>query len=133
MEVSVATLAGRSTEFPTDASLSDFFKWFRKEIELMPTAFTEFNENITCYALIGIFQMLAGEGCEHLTELKILAHSCDASILQNFPMETGRIAKKAHEELVKFAWSAILYAKNRGRKPGEFWYVIFGGKFLCVI
>jgi hypothetical protein len=94
MEASVATLGGRSAEFSADASLSNFFKWFRKEIESMPTAFMECNENITCYALIGIFQMLAGEGCEHLMELKKLAHSCNASILQNFPMKTGRIAKR---------------------------------------
>jgi hypothetical protein len=27
-EASIATLGGRSTEFPTDASFSDFFQWF---------------------------------------------------------------------------------------------------------
>jgi hypothetical protein len=58
----------------------------------MPTAFVECNENVTCYALIGVFQMLVGEGCEHLPELKKLA--CDTSVLQDFPVETGRIAKK---------------------------------------
>jgi hypothetical protein len=100
-ETSVATLGERSAEFPAGASLSDFFKWFRKEIELMPTAFAECNENITCYALIGVFQMLAGEWCEHLLELKKLALSYDASVLQDFPMETGRIAKK----LVKNWWT----------------------------
>jgi hypothetical protein len=80
-EASVATLGGRSAEFPADASLSDFFKWFQTEITLMPTAFVECNENITCYALIGVFQMFVGEGCEHLPELKKLALSCDASVL----------------------------------------------------
>jgi hypothetical protein len=75
--------------------------------------------------------MLAREGCEHLPELKKLAHSCDASILQNFPMETGRIEKKAHEELVEYAWPAILYAKNRGREPGE--NILFTGKFMCAV
>jgi hypothetical protein len=93
-EASIASLEGRSIEFPTDASLFDFFEWFRTEVTTLPTAFTECNENITCYVLIGVFQMLAGEGCEHLSELKKLAHSCNASILQNFPMETGRIAKR---------------------------------------
>jgi hypothetical protein len=43
----------------------------------MPTAFAECNENITCYALVGVFQMLAGEGCEHVLELKNLALSYD--------------------------------------------------------
>jgi hypothetical protein len=94
IEASVASLGCRSAEFLIDASLSDFFEWFRTEVTAMPTAFMKCNENITCYALIGIFQMLAGEGCEHLMELKKLAHSCDASILQNFLMETSHIAKK---------------------------------------
>jgi hypothetical protein len=67
-----------------------FFEWFRAEITAMPTAFVECNKNITYCALIGIFQMLAGEGCRHLPELKKLALSCDASVLQDFPMETGR-------------------------------------------
>jgi hypothetical protein len=67
----------------------------------MPTTFVECNENITCYALIGIFHMLMGEGCEHLPELKKLALSYDASILQDFLVETDRIAKR----LVKNWWA----------------------------
>jgi regulator of replication initiation timing len=55
VEASVSALGGRSTEFPAGASLSDFLKWFQKEIESMPKAFVECNDNITCYALIGIF------------------------------------------------------------------------------
>jgi hypothetical protein len=117
-EASVATLGGRSVKFPSDASLSDFFKWFQKEIESMPIAFMECNENITCYALIGIFQMLTGEGCEHLLELKKLALSYDASILRDFPVRTGQIEKR-REKLVDEAWSAILHATNRGAEPGE--------------
>jgi hypothetical protein len=57
-------------------------------------AFVECNENITCYALIGVFQMLTGEGCEHLPELKKLALSCNALVLQDFPSDTVLIAKK---------------------------------------
>jgi hypothetical protein len=45
--------------------------------------------------------MLAGEGCEHLLEFKKLALSCDASVLQDFPAKTGRIAKI----LVKNWWT----------------------------
>jgi hypothetical protein len=45
--------------------------------------------------------MLAEEGCEHLSKLKKLALSCDASVLQDFPMEAGRIAKR----LVKNWWT----------------------------
>jgi hypothetical protein len=36
----------------------------------MPTTLAECNENITCYTLVGIFQMLAGGGCEHVSELR---------------------------------------------------------------
>jgi hypothetical protein len=67
----------------------------------MATAFVECDENITCYSLIGVFQMLAREGCEHLPELKILALSYDASLHRDFPLETGRIAKK----LMKNWWT----------------------------
>jgi hypothetical protein len=105
-EASVTTLGGRSAEFPVGASLlSDFFKWFRKEIELMPTTFVECNENVTCYTLIGVFQILAGEGCEHLLELKILALSCNTLDLRDFPVETGRIDKK----LVKIGGRSMVY------------------------
>jgi hypothetical protein len=100
-EASVATLGGRSAEFPTSASLSDFVEWFRAKLVAMPTAFAGCNENITCYALIGIFHMLMGVGCEHLLELKKLALSYDASVLQDFLAETGRIAKR----LMKNWWT----------------------------
>jgi hypothetical protein len=86
MDASVATFSGRSTEFPTSASVSNFLEWFRAEVAVMPTTFAECNENITCYALIGVFQMLVGEGYTHLMGLKKLALSCDASVLQDFPM-----------------------------------------------
>jgi hypothetical protein len=51
--------------------------------------------------------MLAREGCEHLPELKKLVLSCDASVLQDFPMETGQITKK----LMKNWWTkhGLLY------------------------
>jgi hypothetical protein len=100
-EASVATLGRRSAEFPTGATLSDFLEWFRTEVAVMSITFVECNKNITCYALICVFQMLAGEGCEHLLELKKLALSCDASVLQDFPVEAGWIAKR----LVKNWWT----------------------------
>jgi hypothetical protein len=46
--------------------------------------------------------MLAAEGCEHVPELRKLAHSYDASVLHKFPVETGRIAKR----LMKNWWNA---------------------------
>jgi hypothetical protein len=88
-KVSMATLGGRCAEFPVDASVSDFLGWFQAEIAAMPTAFVECNENITCYTLIGVHQMLAREGCEHVSKLKKLALSCDASLIQEFPTDVG--------------------------------------------
>jgi hypothetical protein len=98
---SVAALGGRCAEFPTNASVSDFLGWFQTEIAVMPTAFTECNENITCYALIGLIQMLVGEGYEHVSKLKKLALSCDASLIQEFPADVGRTTRK----LVKHWWT----------------------------
>jgi ABC-type Fe3+-citrate transport system substrate-binding protein len=54
-EASVAMLDGSSAEFSTSTSLSDILEWFLVEVVAMPTAFVECNENITCYALIGVF------------------------------------------------------------------------------
>jgi hypothetical protein len=34
------------------------------------------------------------EGCDHLPKLKKLALSCDASLLEDFSKDLGRIAKK---------------------------------------
>jgi hypothetical protein len=118
----VSALSGRSAEFPSDASLSDFFKWLRTEIKSMPTAFAECNENIICYALIGIFQMLAGGGCEHVLELRKLAHSYDALVLQNFPLETGRTVKR----LVKNWWNVdgLPYCMRKIEKENRVSFVI---------
>jgi hypothetical protein len=110
----VAMLGGRSVEFPTGASLSDFLEWFRVEVAAMATAFVECNENITCYGLIGVSQMLVGEGCEHLPKLKKLALSYDASVLQDFPAETSRIAKR----LMKNWWTKhdLPYCMQKSKK-----------------
>jgi hypothetical protein len=49
-----------------------------------------------------------------------------------FPSGNWSYSKKAREELVEYAWSAILYAKYQGREPGEFRYILLTGKFMCV-
>jgi hypothetical protein len=93
-EASVAALGGRCMEFPADASVSNLLEWFWVEVVVMPTAFAACNKNITCYVLIGVFKMLVGEGCEHLPELKKLALSYNASLLEDFPEDLGGIAKR---------------------------------------
>jgi hypothetical protein len=57
-EASMDALRGRCVEFPANPSMSDLLEWFRAEVMVMPTAFMQCNENITCYVLIGYFQML---------------------------------------------------------------------------
>jgi hypothetical protein len=100
-EALVAVLGGRCAEFPSEASMPDFLEWIWAEVAAMPIAFTKCNKNISCYALISIFQLIVREGCEHFPELKKLALSCDASLLQDFSADVGRIAKK----LVKNRWT----------------------------
>jgi hypothetical protein len=91
----VATLRGRCMDFPTmNATISTLLDWFLMEVRALPTAFAECNKNITCFAPVGVFKMLAGMECENLPELKKLALSCDASILHDVPDDIGRIAKK---------------------------------------
>jgi hypothetical protein len=55
--------------------------------------------------------MLAGEGCEHLSELKKLDLSCDVSVLWDFLIETGWIAKT----FVKNWWTkhGLLYCMQK--------------------
>jgi hypothetical protein len=63
MEESIAALGGGGgcMDFPTtDATVFDMLEWFRTEVRVLPTTFTECKENITCFALIGAFRMLAG-------------------------------------------------------------------------
>jgi hypothetical protein len=73
------------------------------EVRVLPTTFAECNEDITCFALVGVFKMLAGVECEHLSVLKKLALSYDASIMHDVSDDIGRIAKK----LVKNWWSNL--------------------------
>jgi hypothetical protein len=74
----------------------------------MPTAFAECKDNITCYTLIGIFQMLAGEGCE-LLELKKLLR-CFGPL--GFRRRSRLGSEKACEGLVDQTWSTVVYAKD---------------------
>jgi hypothetical protein len=88
-------------DFPSlNTTVIFFLEWFRKEVQALPTTFAECNENIMCYALIGVLKMLVGVDCEHLPELKMLPLSCNDSLLHDVPDDVGRIAKK----LVKNYW-----------------------------
>jgi hypothetical protein len=70
MEKSVAMLSGQCFEFPaTGATVGDMLDWFRMEVQALPAAFTESNQNITCYVVSGIIRMLVGVECGHLTGL----------------------------------------------------------------
>jgi hypothetical protein len=88
-------------DFPSaNTTVTDFLVWFRTEVQALPIAFFECNENITCFALIGVIKMLARVECGHFPKLKMLALSCDDSLLHDVPDDVGRIAKT----LVKKWW-----------------------------
>jgi hypothetical protein len=98
----VATLGGWCEDFPaTDATVSNQLDWFQKEVQALPTTFVECNKNITCFMLVGVFKMLAVDECEHLSKLKKLALSCDASILHDVSDDIGRIVEK----LIRNLWT----------------------------
>jgi hypothetical protein len=64
MEKIVAMLGGQCFEFPsTDATVGDILYWFRTQVQALSPAFTEINQNITCYAVASILRMLAGVEC----------------------------------------------------------------------
>jgi hypothetical protein len=95
MEESIAALGGRCMDFPTtNATVFDMLEWFRTEVQLLPTTFAKHNENITCFALIGVFKILAGVECGHILELKKSILTCDASLLHDVPDDLGKIAQR---------------------------------------
>jgi hypothetical protein len=47
--------------FPSaNTTVTEFLECFQMEVQAVSIAFSECNENITNYALIGVFKMLAG-------------------------------------------------------------------------
>jgi hypothetical protein len=71
------------------------------EVRALPISFAECNENITCFALVGAFKMLARVECEHLPELKKTTLSYDASLLHDMPDDLGKIARR----VAKYWWT----------------------------
>jgi hypothetical protein len=68
-------------------------EWFRIEVQALPITFSECNENISCFTLIGVIKMLAGVECGHLSELKKPVLSCDDSLLHDVRDDVGQIVK----------------------------------------
>jgi hypothetical protein len=82
-------------DFPSaNTTVTNFLEWFQTEVQVVPIAFFECNENITYYAPIGVFKTPAGVDSGHLPELKKLALSCDDSLLHNVPDDVGWIVRK---------------------------------------
>jgi hypothetical protein len=99
MQATVAALGGRCMDFSSaNTTANNFLEWFRMEVQALPTAFAECNENITCYTLIGVFKMLAGVECEHLVELKSW---CCLEMTHSFMMFLTML--KTCEKLVGFS------------------------------
>jgi hypothetical protein len=118
MEATVATLGGQCMDFPsTNTTVTDFLEWFWMEVQALPIASSECNENITYFALIGVIKMLAGVECGHLPELKRLMLSCDDSLLHNVPDDVGCITKR----LVKNWWvkHGLLYCMQKNEEENR--------------
>jgi hypothetical protein len=94
MEATVAALGGDAWIFPsTNTTVTNFLEWFRIEVQALPITFSECNENISCFTLIGVIKMLAGVECGHLPELKKPVLSCDDSLLHDVRDDVGQIVK----------------------------------------
>jgi hypothetical protein len=87
-------------DFPLPTPLSLPATVVLAEVLALPTAFAKCKENVTYFALIGVFKMLTCVECEHLLELKKPGLSCDASLLHDVPDDLGSTAKKTLEKLV---------------------------------
>jgi hypothetical protein len=58
-------------DFPSaNTIVTDFLEWFWTEVQALPISFSECNENITCFTLIGVLKILVGVECGHLPELE---------------------------------------------------------------
>jgi hypothetical protein len=124
---------GRCLHFPSaNTTVIDFLESFWTEVQALPITFSECNENITWYAWIGVFKMLAGVEYGHLLELKKLVLSCDDSLLHDVPDDVGRIAKK----LVKNWWvkHGLSYYMQKIEKrtvwASSWWFLICGSVLL---
>jgi hypothetical protein len=73
------------------STISDIVRWFDEEIKAMPATFAKANRNFAYYAIIGVLWMLYDSGCEHVPELQSLMSSCDASLLDNLPLELSKL------------------------------------------
>jgi hypothetical protein len=123
MEATVATLGGDAWIFPLPTLLSPIFlEWFGMEVQALPITFSDCNENITCFTLIGVFKMLAGVESGHLPELKKLVLSCDDSFLHNVPDDVGRIVKR----LVNYLWvkHGLLYCMQKIEEENRVSFVV---------
>jgi hypothetical protein len=61
MEATVAALGGRCMDFfCANNTVTNFLEWFWTEVQALPIAFSECNDNFICFSLIGIIKMLVG-------------------------------------------------------------------------
>jgi hypothetical protein len=95
LEKSMGELGGRCLDYPhTGGTVGGILDWFRREVQQLPSTFTESNKNIACFIVVGVLKMLAEVACEHLPELWRLVVSSDASLLHEIPKGIGKIVGK---------------------------------------
>jgi hypothetical protein len=95
LEKSMDALAVRCFDYPqTSGTIGSIIDWFKEEAQTLPITFAYGNKNISYFIVAGILKMLAGVGCEHISELWKLAVLSDASLLPEILEDIGKIAGK---------------------------------------
>jgi hypothetical protein len=92
------------------------------EVQALLDTFAQAYQNITCYTVAGILKMLEGVDCEHLSKLRKLDVSSDASVLYEIPSDIKKIAGK----LVRRWWTeyGLPYCMQRFEENNQVSFVL---------
>jgi hypothetical protein len=73
------------------AKLEEMIDWVVGEEKAMLDTVWWLNNNFTILGIEGVLNMLNGEGCQELNQLRNLAASRDAAILEGIPMDVHKL------------------------------------------
>jgi hypothetical protein len=78
--------------FPVrNAKVEELIDWNGGEVKTVPDIVWQLNDNFIILAIEGVLNMLNGTGCQQLSDLRRLAASSDASVMQNIPVDVRRL------------------------------------------
>jgi hypothetical protein len=84
-----------------NSPINEVVGWFDRETQALSTAIVKANKNFVCYCIAGVPRMLYENGCGHVEGLQTVMTSCDVSILDDIPEETGKLIGR----IVKKWWA----------------------------